>query len=175
MARCGEIQDWLPAYLEGEVGAAMRGRVEAHLAECAPCAAELAELRLARALVESSPAPEPTPEFWNVFREDVRRRIASVPPPRPAAVRRLLAWIRAVPFLQPLPALGAAAALGLFLALALVQAPRPPAEIAAAGDVLEIGMELEVLGDLEILELLGDFDLIESLPNLARASAGQSA
>ena len=174
-ARCGEIQDWLPAYLDGEAGEGMRRRVEAHLAECAPCAAQLAGLGAVRTLVESLPAPEPAPEFWDAFGAAVSRRIAAVPPPRTSLAGRLLDWIRTASFLQPAPALGAAAALGLLLAFALVHAPRPverpPVEAIAAGEVLGIGMNLEVLRDLDLLE---DIDVLESLPALTRGAEARA-
>lgn len=179
MNRCNAIRDILLDYCEEELSDQGRRRVEAHLAECSGCAGELARLRAIRDRVESLPVPEPSAESWDAFGESVRRRIALLPPPRPSLGRRLLDWLREAQFLQPVPALGAAVALGLLLAVGLVHTPRPvertPADIVAAGEAVGIGMDLDVLRDLDLLELLGDIDLFESLPTLAQCGDGLSA
>jgi hypothetical protein len=50
----------LSAYLEGELGLREEARLESHLFECAPCAAELRALRRAVELLRALPAPEPS-------------------------------------------------------------------------------------------------------------------
>jgi hypothetical protein len=50
----------LSAYLEGELGLREEARLESHLIECAPCAAELRALRRAVELLHALPAPEPS-------------------------------------------------------------------------------------------------------------------
>ena len=49
---------WLPAYHDGELTGRIVQKVEAHLAECAPCRAELESLRSLSALLAESPAAE---------------------------------------------------------------------------------------------------------------------
>ncbi len=46
---CGDVRANLLAYLDGQVTAAERAQIEAHLAACQDCAAELARLRVLRA------------------------------------------------------------------------------------------------------------------------------
>ncbi len=57
----GHVKEWLGAYLDGELGAARRQRVQAHLDECADCRAELESLRRVSTLLQSAPEPEFTP------------------------------------------------------------------------------------------------------------------
>jgi hypothetical protein len=52
------VTDWLGAYLDGELGGSRVRRVEAHVAECAMCQAELDELRALAALLQESPPAE---------------------------------------------------------------------------------------------------------------------
>jgi hypothetical protein len=66
-----EMRELLPELASGALDAATRARVEAHLAGCAECAAELETLRLVRA------------EFSRAPRIDTRRIVAALP--RPAA------------------------------------------------------------------------------------------
>lgn len=49
---------WLGAYLDGEVRATERKRIEAHLANCAECRAELEALRQLSRRLHKSPLPE---------------------------------------------------------------------------------------------------------------------
>ncbi len=97
---CIRCANELSAYLDGELPAAERARVEAHVEACAPCAAELAELSRSAALVESGTRMlEVDPALWH----NLRVRVASLPrqPERPAwleflAGRRWLAAPAAV-------------------------------------------------------------------------------
>lgn len=77
----GEIRDLLPAYLNDRLSAASRGEVEAHLAGCDECRAELALLRDLRTTMQRGPTV------------DVRAIAAAIPPYR-APVRRgtAMAW-----------------------------------------------------------------------------------
>jgi anti-sigma factor RsiW len=68
----------LGAYEDGELGGLEARRVEAHLAECAPCRAQLEELRALRALLQEGSAPlSPTPPDRFVAQVGLRL------PPRP--------------------------------------------------------------------------------------------
>jgi len=51
------VTDWLNAYHDGELTERQRKRVEAHLAECASCRAELEQLRFLSAALRESPLP----------------------------------------------------------------------------------------------------------------------
>jgi hypothetical protein len=73
----------LVAYLYDEVTAEERGLVDAHLAACAACRRELAELRELRVDLAAWTPPEPAPGF-RIVRED--------PPRAPAAWWRAPAW-----------------------------------------------------------------------------------
>ncbi len=50
----------LSAYLDGELGPADRGRVEAHLGTCDRCRARLSELRATASLISALPAARPS-------------------------------------------------------------------------------------------------------------------
>jgi predicted anti-sigma-YlaC factor YlaD len=55
------ITEWLSAYLDGELRGSRLHHVEAHLAECAICQAELESLERVSSLVQQVPVPEFTP------------------------------------------------------------------------------------------------------------------
>jgi anti-sigma factor RsiW len=65
------IQELLPAYLDGTLAGTERVRVEEHLAECSGCAAELDLLRL----VAAETVPDPGEAFWESFPEQVHREL----------------------------------------------------------------------------------------------------
>jgi anti-sigma factor RsiW len=69
----------LSAYLEGELEPREEERLESHLLECAPCAAELRALRRAVEMLRSLPAPEPTRDLSS---EVIRRIRAGEARPR---------------------------------------------------------------------------------------------
>lgn len=73
------VQRRLSAYLEGELEAREEQRLEAHLVECAPCAAELRALRRAVEMLRSLPAPETTRDLSS---EVIRRIRAGEARPR---------------------------------------------------------------------------------------------
>ena len=52
------VEKWLAAYYDGELAGANLEKVEAHLAVCEPCRAELETLVALSALLQESPAPE---------------------------------------------------------------------------------------------------------------------
>jgi hypothetical protein len=63
---CSEVRDRLDPYLAGALGDADRAAVEAHLAECAACAAdERAALALAPLVGALPRTREPRPELWD--------------------------------------------------------------------------------------------------------------
>lgn len=52
------VAEWLGAYLDGELNQERRAWVEAHLAGCAACRQELAELRALASLLRDAPEPD---------------------------------------------------------------------------------------------------------------------
>ncbi|GAC1368986.1 MAG: hypothetical protein NVSMB32_13960 [Actinomycetota bacterium] len=117
----------LSAYLDGEVAAPERARLEAHLGSCAACAS--ARLALAGAIrsVATLPGVVPTPEETRAIRQAVLNRAkGSVPVPLAAGWRRRLSW-------QLYAAAGAAAVLvaGL-VGYAALRAPNHTAASSAA-------------------------------------------
>jgi hypothetical protein len=65
--------DLLSAYLDGEIDAADRGRIDAHLTTCAECRATLAGLRATLADLDALPEPAPTPQDSWGLRAAIRR------------------------------------------------------------------------------------------------------
>ena len=67
------VSEWLNAYLDGELHGSQLQDVEAHLAECHACQAELDSLEKLSALLHKVPAPEFTPP--ERFAAQVRLRL----------------------------------------------------------------------------------------------------
>ncbi|MCL6551865.1 MAG: zf-HC2 domain-containing protein [Firmicutes bacterium] len=67
------VRRQLSAYLDEELRPEEAAAVRAHLAACAPCAAELEELRATRALLRRLPAPQVPAGFL----DDLRARLAA--------------------------------------------------------------------------------------------------
>jgi anti-sigma factor RsiW len=57
---CDEIDELLSDYVDDELGEETRGRVAAHLASCAGCAAELRKLRRTLRFVRANGAVDPS-------------------------------------------------------------------------------------------------------------------
>jgi Putative zinc-finger len=131
---CGSerAQAALAGYLYGEVDAAERAAIEAHLAICAACSAELAGLGATRSALASWAPPEAELGFQIVAREPAAER--------PAAVLRPARWWQ-----QPLPAWAQAAAAVLIFAAGASLGMRagtsegapPPAVASTSGPVVE--------------------------------------
>ncbi len=61
--RCADIQEWLSAYLDGEIDAGRREEIAAHLDGCAACRHALAELQRVHACLPGWPVPEVAPDL----------------------------------------------------------------------------------------------------------------
>jgi hypothetical protein len=72
-----EVLDWIAWYPEGRLPEALRGAIESHAAECAPCRDEIG--LLSGGVEDAAPVPVADPE--RVF-ERVRHRIARERAPR---------------------------------------------------------------------------------------------
>jgi hypothetical protein len=112
---------------------------EAHLADCPPCAAELAGMRTLTAdLSIAGTVPEPSPLFWDHLSAHVRDAVGAVPMPAPwwhtawkpaVAFAGMLGALALVVLLRPAPAPVAVTA--------TVDAPEPVAATVAMGDDAE--------------------------------------
>jgi len=105
--RCEEVRELLPEHVDGELRVV--GEVEAHLASCAACSAELAAYRrmLADLAGLRDLGEEPSPEL-------LHRTLALIP--TPTILHRLVGPFRARPVLVAVASLGgvvAAAAIAL--------------------------------------------------------------
>jgi hypothetical protein len=126
-----------------------------HVAQCAPCAARIAEVRAMAELSQGVEVPEPPAFYWTAFRHNVRRRIAEE---RPRAAWR--GW------LLPLTAVSVALVLAT-----VVHRPQPGARVpqiasvpATAGPLLPAWSPLppaEEDADLPVLEGLAATGAVE--------------
>jgi len=119
---CKEFSDLLDAYLDGELTPEEETALRDHAALCPDCAARLLLLEDSRRLDEDVDAPEAFSAAWRkaVQKEKEAHKVLSLPRVRRylaaaaalvlVAGGALLAW-RSRPPLQPLPAVGNAAAL----------------------------------------------------------------
>lgn len=73
--RCEETQKLLVEFLEGELDADERARVQAHIETCETCAAELDAFRRTMALLEDDGYVEPEPFYWTRFEAGLRARL----------------------------------------------------------------------------------------------------
>ncbi len=117
--------EWLTAYHDGELDAARRRQVQAHLPGCAACRqalAELGALRLALAADELTPAAAlaGAEEFWQRVQPQLAARPAARPLPAPLSPRQVV--LRWLPGIGLLLLNGVVQVLGLGLTLLLLGA-----------------------------------------------------
>jgi hypothetical protein len=100
-----------------------------HLAACAPCRAQLSELRAMMSAANEADVPEPSPLFWDHLSSRVSAAVAAEPASRPSPswVERLMA-VRAYAFVTVAATVLIAAAIS-----SRVQAPAPLLPPAAIG------------------------------------------
>lgn len=149
--------DRLLAYQRGELAAAERAAVEAHLGGCAECHATLADFAAIAAQLERAPEPAP-PIHWGAFRAELRESLAR----RSAPERRARRW--------PLGSLPAALAAGLAVIALYLAIPggnsRAPVGDQAAAENAVLASRLDLIKELDLvqrLDLLEDFDVIGRL------------
>ena len=110
MMTCERIEELLSAYLEGDLAAAEKAEVEAHLSGCAECSGLAALMREALAAAAAFPEVEPSPQLL--------AGLYAIPEARRAKKRLLqplFDWLGR-PALQPVYA----AATGLLIVLSFV-------------------------------------------------------
>lgn len=128
------MRDLLAEYAAGTLDPARRSEVDAHLAACADCRAELAGWAgLAAAATLGPTEPPPGPEL--VYRVMVRSAVSGPPPSDRPLPRLSLALVLAEARLLRIPVLVASA---LVMALAVVLAATQAATAGGAGDVLAL-------------------------------------
>jgi anti-sigma factor RsiW len=93
--RCRQLAAALVDYADGVLASPQRERVERHLAQCARCAAAVASLREAPALLRHDSA-EANDAFWTAQRERIMQQI-DTPPPRAREPQRGFDWRLALP------------------------------------------------------------------------------
>jgi anti-sigma factor RsiW len=86
---CRSVRNQLSPHVDGRLPMAAAHQVEAHLERCAPCRAELADLRALKMLLAGAAPPQAPPGFWEAVHADLREH-AGRRPCRPG--QRWLAW-----------------------------------------------------------------------------------
>jgi len=86
--RCRAYRAWLVDAAAGHLTSHRQHRLDAHLAICAVCAADLETLRDVPGLLSTSAVPDPGEDVWRRQREAISRAIRHAPPPQP----RWIAW-----------------------------------------------------------------------------------
>lgn len=100
---CALLQRWLPEYPDGDLPGWGKRWLDAHVAHCAACRQELAELRKVVTAIEAAPAQDPGAQFWSDFSRDMHLKLVQAAPetaPAPSP-RRWVRW----PYLIGAPAL----------------------------------------------------------------------
>ena len=125
-----EVQQLLPWFANRTLGDAEREQVEAHLAQCAECRAELAAERQLAAAIESSAASDTGPS-WERMKQKLEA--AGKPDFRPAAPF----WMRRVPLAWAIagPMAAAAAIAILFVNLPATPSPQPQYHALGTADI----------------------------------------
>ncbi|AKQ68701.1 hypothetical protein A176_005613 [Myxococcus hansupus] len=151
--RCGDFEDDVTAYVDGELPAARSAQVRAHLDACAACRATETLLRATVARMAELPAFEPSP----ATRREVFAKLDALPTPWSERVRR---WLRPAVLV---PATGLAAVLAVSLRM---MAPGPDAALGMEdASVIELAANLELAEDYEVLGLT-DMDDVEVVTKL---------
>jgi anti-sigma factor RsiW len=154
------VEELLVDHLRGELPAAERDRVEAHLAACAPCRATRERFaRLTAELARTAPAPPPI--HWGAYRAELRERLER----RDGRGGSGWAWLA-----RPAPAVVAAALVAVLVLAGLPGGPRGPgAPDPLALDSTILASRLDMFARLDVvqqLDLLEDFNVIGELDEL---------
>ncbi|GIX47536.1 MAG: hypothetical protein KatS3mg131_1747 [Candidatus Tectimicrobiota bacterium] len=80
MVMCRQLVELLSDYVDGELPPALRRRLEAHLADCAPCATFLQTFRQTQAAARSLHCEEMPPELRQRLRRFLREQLRNPPP-----------------------------------------------------------------------------------------------
>ena len=151
------VEERLVSYLRGELEAAERAAIEAHLAACPVCRQALADFQRLAADLARLPAPA---VHWGAYRADLRNKLERRERPR----RSRWIWL-------PVPAAALAAGLA---ALFLYLGPygQEGRDELATADQAQLATHLDVIARLDMvqqLDLLEDFEVISRLDDLDRS------
>jgi len=112
--RCNLIQQRLPDYPDGNLSPFWKRQVASHLEVCPECHQELQEITAVVGLYQAHPLPDPGPEFWQDFNQELHLKLAQLNQAPESAPRR---------FRLPHYVMGATAAMVAMLALAVYLGP----------------------------------------------------
>lgn len=73
--KCEDVDKLLHLYFDGELDAGKSKEIEEHLQTCQACAAKLKELANLAEGAKRIKMPEPSPDYWKSFTEEVRNKI----------------------------------------------------------------------------------------------------
>ena len=149
-------------HLRGELDAAARARVEAHLRGCPRCRTEADGLSGALDRLRQQVGDLPTPA-WTSYRADLRRKLAARAHRAPVWRRPLLVWTSF--------AAAGVAALAVFTLVATQRGPN--VDQLALADV-DVGL-LRSYPVVEKMDLLENYDVIEHLDELGPGDRGNNA
>lgn len=122
---CEMCKPLLSEYTDGRLNAERRDQVQAHLTQCADCAALVRDFGALGGLLRGLPVSQTSPQFEARLAERLAQ--AGSPPQQAPWLRRLGALLRPQPLLwRPALALGAAAA--AIAGMIAFQHPNPPME-----------------------------------------------
>ncbi len=143
---------------------AVPAKVRAHVAECANCQSELAELEATTALLDTWKAPEPSPYFLSKLDARMREERTAEPVRWPASwVARLRARFAYGPSMhvRPLAAMAFSVMLllggGTYLGITNLDKPVAPAgQAAVVNDLQNLDSNAQVLSQMEALSSTTD-------------------
>jgi anti-sigma factor RsiW len=154
------LDEWLIEHVRGDLDAAERARVDAHLSACGECRAS--RDRFAALMTElAQTAPAPPPIHWGAYRAELRERLER----RGAGGGLLWSWL-----VRPMPALVAAGLVAVLVMAGLpggVRTPGAPDPLALDNTIL--ASQLDMIARLDVvqqLDLLEDFNVIGELDEL---------
>ena len=72
---CDEYKDLMMGYLDEELSAEQKSRIEEHLTTCKQCAAQLQEFRQLKAITDQVTLVEPEDRLWQQYWDGIYNRI----------------------------------------------------------------------------------------------------
>ena len=158
--RCRAYRAWLVDAAAGDLPSHRQDRLDAHLAVCAVCAADLAALRDVPALLRTSAVPDPGEDVWRHQRQAIGRAIRQATPPQPARIAWQLWADRWAAWRMPVAAVVSVALALVVLRLTplrLRHVPRPPSPQVTT-------LDAQALGELsDVVRLMAPHDEVLSL------------
>ena len=130
---CRTVERKLNAFLDAELPAAERARVEAHLRECASCRQALDQLRRVAAALAQAPAPPPVPDGFAERLMARAARRAEQASHRPVVVRLWPSFSLAMR-VAAAAMLALGIGLGALMGWDMSRTPSKPSQLAAAAD-----------------------------------------